>query len=239
MGVQRIQETSTASYGKSVEAAAAGNSSAAGSGSATGGTTQTVENITTPWKAENKNSTDTKNSLSARNDKDEEQETLVGAGNNTQIRKAVEEINKRAHNSEAVFGIHDATNRVMIKIVDKDTKEVLKEYPPEKTLDMIAKVWEVAGLFSAGSARSGTITRSPAACLKNFSRIFSELAAAWCLKCSYSPAVPSALSETERKIAQGTPFTKQVWAIACPSISQTMAENCRAIHSFFALLQMN
>lgn len=60
MGVQRIQETSTASYGKSVEAAAAGNSSAAGSGSATGGTTQTVENITTPWKAENKNSTDTK-----------------------------------------------------------------------------------------------------------------------------------------------------------------------------------
>ena len=140
MGVQRIQETSTASYGKSVEAAAAGNSSAAGSGSATGGTTQTVENITTPWKAENKNSTDTKNSLSARNDKDEEQETLVGAGNNT-------EINKRAHNSEAVFGIHDATNRVMIKIVDKDTKEVLKEYPPEKTLDMIAKVWEVAGLL--------------------------------------------------------------------------------------------
>lgn len=53
MGVQRIQETSAASYGKSVEAAAAGNSSAAGSGSATGGTTQTVENITTPWKAEN------------------------------------------------------------------------------------------------------------------------------------------------------------------------------------------
>ena len=147
MGVQRIQETSTASYGKSVEAAAAGNSSATGSGSATGGTTQTVENITTPWKAENKNSTDTKNSLSARNDKDEEQETLVGAGNNTHIRKAVEEINKKAHNSEAVFGIHDATNRVMIKIVDKDTKEVLKEYPPEKTLDMIAKVWEVAGLL--------------------------------------------------------------------------------------------
>ena len=35
----------------------------------------------------------------------------------------------------------------MIKIIDKDSKEVLKEYPPEKTLDMIAKVWEVAGLL--------------------------------------------------------------------------------------------
>ena len=66
---------------------------------------------------------------------------------NSQIRKAVDEINKKAHNSEAVFGIHDATNRVTIKIVDKDTKKVLKEYPPEKTLDMIAKVWYMAGLL--------------------------------------------------------------------------------------------
>lgn len=66
---------------------------------------------------------------------------------NSQIRKAVDEIDKKAHNSEAVFGIHDATNRVTIKIVDKDTKKVLKEYPPEKTLDMIAKVWEMAGLL--------------------------------------------------------------------------------------------
>ena len=148
MGVQRIQETSTASYGKSVEAAAVGSSNAAGSGGTVGSSTaQTVENITTPWKTDTKNSTDTRNSMSARTDKDEEQETLIGAGNNTQIRKAVEEINKKAHNSEAIFGIHDATNRVMIKIVDKDTKEVLKEYPPEKTLDMIAKVWEVAGLL--------------------------------------------------------------------------------------------
>ena len=68
---------------------------------------------------------------------------------NSQIRKAVDEINKKAHNSEAVFGIHEATNRVTIKIVDKDTKKVLKEYPPEKTLDMIAKVWEMAGLLEA------------------------------------------------------------------------------------------
>lgn len=66
---------------------------------------------------------------------------------NSQIRKAVDEINKKAHNSEAVFGIHEATNRVTIKIVDKDTKKVLKEYPPDKTLDMIAKVWEMAGLL--------------------------------------------------------------------------------------------
>lgn len=66
---------------------------------------------------------------------------------NAQIRKAVEDINKKANNSEAIFGIHEETNRVTIKIVDKDSKKVIKELPPEKTLDMIAKVWELAGLM--------------------------------------------------------------------------------------------
>ncbi|MDE6203741.1 MAG: flagellar protein FlaG [Lachnospiraceae bacterium] len=64
-----------------------------------------------------------------------------------QIKKAVEQLNKNLSHSEAVFGIHDATNRVTIKIVDKESKEVIKEIPPEKTLDMIAKAWELAGLL--------------------------------------------------------------------------------------------
>ena len=64
-----------------------------------------------------------------------------------QIKKAVEQLNKNLSHSEAVFGIHEATNRVTIKIVDKESKEVIKEIPPEKTLDMIAKAWELAGLL--------------------------------------------------------------------------------------------
>ena len=64
-----------------------------------------------------------------------------------QIRKAVEKLNRNMQNTEAVFGIHEDTNRVTIKILDKNTKEVIKELPPEKTLDMIAKVWELAGLL--------------------------------------------------------------------------------------------
>ena len=65
----------------------------------------------------------------------------------SKIKKAVEEINKKAKDSEAVFGVHEDTNRVTIKIVDKKTKEVIKEFPPDKTLDMIARVWEMAGLM--------------------------------------------------------------------------------------------
>ena len=64
-----------------------------------------------------------------------------------QIRKAVEKLNKNLGNSEAVFGIHEDTNRVTIKIVDKTTKEVIRELPPEKTLDMTAKVWDLAGIL--------------------------------------------------------------------------------------------
>jgi flagellar protein FlaG len=76
------------------------------------------------------------------------QSTEQQAATNDQIKKAVEQLNKKmVNNSEAIFGIHEETNRVTIKIVDKDTKKVIKELPPEKTLDMIAKVWEMAGIL--------------------------------------------------------------------------------------------
>ena len=66
-----------------------------------------------------------------------------------QLKKMIAEMNKKINksNEEAVFGVHEGTNRIMIKIQDKDTKEVIKEFPPEKTLDMIAKLWEMAGIL--------------------------------------------------------------------------------------------
>lgn len=63
------------------------------------------------------------------------------------LKKAIERMNEQLPNSEAKFGIHEATNRVMIKLVDKDTQEVIKEIPPEKTLDMLAKSMEIAGVL--------------------------------------------------------------------------------------------
>lgn len=63
-----------------------------------------------------------------------------------QIKKALDELNKKQGNFISEFGIHEKTNRITVKIVDKKTKEVIKELPPEKMLDMIAKVWEYAGL---------------------------------------------------------------------------------------------
>lgn len=64
-----------------------------------------------------------------------------------QLKKAIEEINRKAAHTTAQFGVHEGTNRITIKIVDKDTKKVIRELPPEKTLDMIAKAWELAGIL--------------------------------------------------------------------------------------------
>ena len=91
---------------------------------------------------ENAQSKDQNNTSTDANSEQQQQVT------NEQIKKAVEKLNKNMmSHSEAVFGIHEATNRITIKIIDKDTKKVIKELPPEKTLDMIAKVWEMAGIL--------------------------------------------------------------------------------------------
>lgn len=81
----------------------------------------------------------------SKNDEKEERENTDAE--NEAIKKMVDNINKNMKNGEAVFGIHEGTNRVTIKIVDKDTRKTIKELPPEKTLDMIAKVWEMAGIL--------------------------------------------------------------------------------------------
>lgn len=88
-----------------------------------------------------------KNAFKQASDLSAEYDKKLDEKENEQIKKAVSEINKHANGTEAIFGIHDKTNRVTIKIVDRDTKKVIKEFPPEKTLDMIAKVWELAGLL--------------------------------------------------------------------------------------------
>lgn len=78
-------------------------------------------------------------------DKDKKQ--IPEKVSDSSLKKAVEDINRNSSNTEAIFGYHEGTNRVTIKIIDKDTKEVKREYPAEETLDMIQKIWEMAGLM--------------------------------------------------------------------------------------------
>lgn len=45
------------------------------------------------------------------------------------------------------FTYHEETKRVSIKVYDKDTKEIIREIPPEESIKMIEKIWELAGLL--------------------------------------------------------------------------------------------
>jgi len=45
------------------------------------------------------------------------------------------------------FSIHEATNEFIIKVIDTETEEVIREIPPERNLDAVARMWELAGIF--------------------------------------------------------------------------------------------
>lgn len=56
--------------------------------------------------------------------------------------KALEGTNRRFE-----YSIHEQTNTIMIKVIDTETNEVIREIPPEKILNLIAKLWELAGII--------------------------------------------------------------------------------------------
>ncbi len=65
------------------------------------------------------------------------------------IKSAVEHANKtmRHAKTKCEFSYHEETKRVSIKVIDEETEEVIREIPPEETLEMLSKMWELAGLM--------------------------------------------------------------------------------------------
>ncbi len=70
-----------------------------------------------------------------------------------QAKTAVDDLNKQVkqanpmRHTQLSFKYHEDTNRISITVTDSDTDEVIREIPPEKALDMLAKAWELAGLL--------------------------------------------------------------------------------------------
>lgn len=61
---------------------------------------------------------------------------------------AIEKANRMVSGStECQFSVHKQTKQIIIKLIDPQTKEVIKEIPSEKILDMVANMCELAGLF--------------------------------------------------------------------------------------------
>lgn len=45
------------------------------------------------------------------------------------------------------ISIHEKTHDIMVKVMNKNTGELIREIPPEKTLDLVAKMMEIAGIL--------------------------------------------------------------------------------------------
>lgn len=66
-----------------------------------------------------------------------------------EVQEAVEALNNSIEyiNRRLRFTIHEDTQRVMVRVVNLETDEVIKEIPPEEVLDTVARIREMIGLL--------------------------------------------------------------------------------------------
>ncbi len=77
-----------------------------------------------------------------------EEQTRENIENSKKVKNAIAEVNKKMNQkTRCEFSYHEDTKRVSIKVIDSETEEVIREIPPEETLDMLSKMWEVAGIL--------------------------------------------------------------------------------------------
>ncbi|EQB88545.1 flagellar protein FlaG [Clostridium punense] len=65
-----------------------------------------------------------------------------------EVQDAVRYINRFFGDSHAIlrYERHEKSNIMILKLVDEETQEVLKEIPPEKIIDMVDRICELVGL---------------------------------------------------------------------------------------------
>ena len=63
--------------------------------------------------------------------------------------EAIERANRAISgaNRRFEYSFHDKTNEVIVKVIDSETNEVIREIPPKKILDLVASLMEMAGII--------------------------------------------------------------------------------------------
>ncbi|MGB8454214.1 MAG: flagellar protein FlaG [Anaerocolumna sp.] len=79
----------------------------------------------------------------------EEEKQKDAQANANRLKSILNETNNKIKpaRTRCEFSYHEDVNRVSIKVMDVDTDKVIREIPPEETLEMLQKLWEVAGLL--------------------------------------------------------------------------------------------
>lgn len=68
----------------------------------------------------------------------------------SELQNGVEKLNltAQAFDTGLRFRLHEDSERLMVQVVDRSANnEVIKEIPPEKVLDMVARIQDIIGLF--------------------------------------------------------------------------------------------
>jgi flagellar protein FlaG len=65
------------------------------------------------------------------------------------IIKTIEKANKALEGRYTTleFSVHQNTKQISIKVMDRETGEVIREIPPDKTLDIVSRLWDMAGIL--------------------------------------------------------------------------------------------
>ena len=66
-----------------------------------------------------------------------------------EVEQATEDLNRMLEhiNQRLSFKVHEGSERMIVYVIDKETNEVVRELPPEKFLDTIAKIREFIGIL--------------------------------------------------------------------------------------------
>ncbi|MDF2472544.1 MAG: flagellar protein FlaG protein [Anaerocolumna sp.] len=77
------------------------------------------------------------------------QQQKDGQANTQRIKSVINQANSKMKQVRTRFeyAYHDETNRISIKVIDKETQEVIREIPEEESLEMLEKIWEIAGIL--------------------------------------------------------------------------------------------
>jgi flagellar protein FlaG len=69
--------------------------------------------------------------------------------NDDMLDNAVKQANKNLNQYNKIIerSVHEKTHTIIYVLKDSLTGEVIREFPPRKIQDMIAKMWEIAGIL--------------------------------------------------------------------------------------------
>ena len=86
---------------------------------------------------------DSSKTINSKNDKKEYSDDEI----NKIIDEANDKLKKQKIKTHVELAMHDVLHTTMIKVINDKTDEVIREYPPEKILDAVAKMCKDAGIL--------------------------------------------------------------------------------------------